>query len=82
MLAVRDANRHFNLKIPEEAGYTTLAGFLLSEAGRLLLPGETVDYDGARFTVERVEHRRIRRIRFVPAPTEDDGTNSAQTSSH
>ncbi|MBA2502885.1 MAG: HlyC/CorC family transporter [Pyrinomonadaceae bacterium] len=82
MLAVRDANRHFNLKIPEEAGYTTLAGFLLSEAGRLLLPGETVDYDGARFTVERMEHRRIRRIRFVPAPTEDDGTNSAQTSSH
>jgi CBS domain-containing protein len=30
MLAVRDANRRFNLKLPEEAGYTTMAGFLLA----------------------------------------------------
>ena len=67
MLAVRDANRHFNLKIPEEAGYTTLAGFMLAKAGRLLLPGEAVEHEGARFTVERVERRRIRRIRFTPA---------------
>ncbi|MDQ3254702.1 MAG: hemolysin family protein, partial [Acidobacteriota bacterium] len=31
MLAVRDANRRFNLKLPEEDGYTTLAGFLLAK---------------------------------------------------
>ncbi|MBD0372572.1 MAG: HlyC/CorC family transporter, partial [Pyrinomonadaceae bacterium] len=62
MLAVRDANRRFNLKLPEEAGYTTLAGFMLAQAGRLLRPGEVIEYDGARFTVERVERRRIRRI--------------------
>jgi CBS domain containing-hemolysin-like protein len=67
MLAVRDANRRFNLHLPEEAGYTTLAGFMLAQAGRLLRPGEVVEYEGARFTVERVERRRIRRIRFVPA---------------
>lgn len=66
MLAVRDANRQFNLRLPEEAGYTTLAGFLLAKAGRLLRQGETVEHDGARFTVERVDRRRIRRIRFTP----------------
>ncbi len=66
MLAVRDANRRFNLRLPEDAGYTTLAGFMLAQAGRLLLPGEVVEYEGARFTVERVDHRRIRRIRYVP----------------
>ncbi|MEJ7712119.1 MAG: hemolysin family protein [Pyrinomonadaceae bacterium] len=66
MLAVRDANRHLNLKLPEEAGYTTLAGFLLAKAGRLLKPGESIEHDGARFTVERVDRRRIRRIRFTP----------------
>ncbi|MBA2340571.1 MAG: HlyC/CorC family transporter, partial [Pyrinomonadaceae bacterium] len=80
MLAVRDANRHLDLKIPEEAGYTTLAGFMLSQAGRLLLHGEAVDYDGARFTVERMDHRRIRRIRFTPAPKEN-GSSTAQSSS-
>ncbi|HYY59232.1 MAG TPA: hemolysin family protein [Pyrinomonadaceae bacterium] len=66
MLAVRDANRRFNLRLPEEGGYTTLAGFLLSKAGRLLRQGESVEHDGARFTVERVDRRRIRRIRFTP----------------
>ena len=69
MLAVRDANRRFNLRLPEEAGYTTMAGFLLAKAGRLLLPGEEVEHDGARFLVEQVEGRRIRRIRYTPPPT-------------
>jgi CBS domain containing-hemolysin-like protein len=68
MLAVRDANRKFKLKLPEDAGYTTLAGFLLARAGRILKPGETVEHDGASFTVERVDRHRIRRVRFTPAP--------------
>lgn len=66
MLAVRDANRHFDLRLPEEGSYTTLAGFLLAQAGRLLHVGESIEYDGTRFTIERVEHRRIRRIRYTP----------------
>ena len=70
MLAVRDANRRFNLKLPEEAGYTTLAGFLLAKAGRLLRPGESVGHEGAEFIVDVVDRRRIRRIRFRPAVTE------------
>jgi CBS domain containing-hemolysin-like protein len=72
MLAVRDANRRFQLRLPEEAGYTTLAGFLLARAGRLLLPGETVEHDAATFVVEQVEGRRIRRIRYTPAPQPAD----------
>ncbi|MGI8566962.1 MAG: hemolysin family protein [Pyrinomonadaceae bacterium] len=71
MLAVRDANRRFNLKLPEEAGYTTLAGFLLAKAGRLLRPGESVGHEGAEFTVDVVDRRRIRRIRFKPAATSE-----------
>ena len=71
MLAVRDANQHLGLKLPEEDGYTTLAGFLLAKTGRLLQPGDTVEHEGALFKVERVEQRRIRRIRFTPPPTED-----------
>jgi CBS domain containing-hemolysin-like protein len=72
MLAVRDANRRFNLRLPEDAGYTTLAGFMLAQAGRLLRPDEVVEYEGARFTVERVERRRIRRIRFVPTAESEE----------
>jgi CBS domain containing-hemolysin-like protein len=68
MLAVRDANRRFGLKLPEEAGYTTMAGFLLAVAGRILGPGEEVEHEGGRFLVEQVEGRRIRRIRYTPPP--------------
>jgi CBS domain containing-hemolysin-like protein len=70
MLAVRDVNRRFHLRLPEEAGYTTLAGFLLARAGRLLLPGEAVGHEGGTFVVEHVEGRRIRRVRYTPPPGE------------
>ncbi|HEV3470623.1 MAG TPA: hemolysin family protein [Pyrinomonadaceae bacterium] len=66
MLAVRDANRRFGLRLPEEAGYTTLAGFLMAKAGRLLKAGDRVEHDGALFQVERVERRRVRRVRLTP----------------
>ncbi|HVF57025.1 MAG TPA: hemolysin family protein [Pyrinomonadaceae bacterium] len=79
MLAVRDANRHFNLKLPEEAGYTTMAGFLLAKAGRLLRPGEVIEHEGAEFLVEHVDRRRIRRIRYTPPPTtETDAPGEAE----
>ncbi len=68
MLTVRDANRQLKLQLPEDAGYVTLAGFLLAQAGRLLQVGEIVEYEGLRFQVERVEKRRISRVRFQPLP--------------
>jgi CBS domain containing-hemolysin-like protein len=55
----------------------TVAGFLLSEAGRLLREGESVEYKELRFTVERVERNRLKRIRleFVE---EKNGQNAVQ----
>jgi putative hemolysin len=63
-LPVRDLNRRLNLSLPESDGYTTLAGFLMSEAGHVLKPGETVEYEGSTFRVERVDRRRIVRVRL------------------
>ena len=77
MLAVRDANRRLGLHLPEDAGYTTLAGFVLAQAGRLLRPGESVEYEGYRFTVERVERRRIRRVRVMRIAAEEDSQDEA-----
>jgi CBS domain containing-hemolysin-like protein len=65
LLAVRDVNRRLGLRLPEHSGYTTLAGFLMAQTGRVSREGESVDYDGARFTIERVEGRRIRRVRMT-----------------
>jgi CBS domain containing-hemolysin-like protein len=68
MLAVRDVNRRFRLDLPEDGRFTTLAGFLLDRAGRLLKPGDALEHEGARFRIERVERRRVRWVRFLPAP--------------
>jgi CBS domain containing-hemolysin-like protein len=65
MLAVRDANRQLKLKLPEDDGYTTLGGFLMAQTGRLLEAGEAVEYEGLIFRVERVDKRRIRRVRLT-----------------
>ena len=63
-LSVRDANRKFNLNLPESDDYTTVAGFLIARAGRLLTPGDAIEHNGARFTVERVTRRRITHVRM------------------
>lgn len=67
MLPVRDANKRFGLGLTEDEGYTTIAGYLLAKAGRLLRPGDQIEHTAGVFSVERVEKRRISRVRFRPA---------------
>ena len=63
-LAVRDLNRRLKLSVPESEAYTTIGGFLMTEAGQVLKPGEVISYDGLSFHVERVEKRRVMRVRL------------------
>jgi CBS domain containing-hemolysin-like protein len=66
-LAVRDLNRRLNLNVPVSESYTTVAGFLMSEAGELLDEGETVAFNGHNFVIEKVDKRRIVRVRMEKA---------------
>jgi CBS domain containing-hemolysin-like protein len=66
MLSVRDANQYLKLDIPEDDGYTTIAGYLMDRAGRMLERGDTVDHEHGVFEIERVERRRIIRVRLIP----------------
>src|SRR5918997_5006321 len=45
-LAVKDLNRRLKLTLPESEAYTTVAGFLMTEAGHILEPGEVVKHNG------------------------------------
>lgn len=69
MLAVRDANRKLGLHLPEDAAYTTIAGFLQAHTDRVLEAGEIVTSDEGAFRIERIERHRIQRVRFTPAHT-------------
>jgi CBS domain containing-hemolysin-like protein len=64
MLAVRAANQQLGTSLPEHDGYTTIAGFLMSKAGRMLNVGDEIVHPSGTFRVERVEGKRIIRIRF------------------
>jgi CBS domain containing-hemolysin-like protein len=77
MLAVRDANQHLGLKLPEDDSYTTIAGFLLAKSGRLLEAGERVEDDAGVFQIERVDKRRITQVRFVPAAVKENQPSKA-----
>ncbi|MFC6354855.1 hemolysin family protein [Luethyella okanaganae] len=59
--------------VPEVGPYETVAGFVMSELGRLPIVGDTVLIDGGELRVERLDGRRIDRIRFTPEPEEENG---------
>jgi len=52
----------------------------MAQAGRLLSAGESIDYNGSRFTVERLERRRIRRVRLALMPAERNESTVAALS--
>jgi CBS domain containing-hemolysin-like protein len=70
-LAVRDLNRRLDMNLPVSEGYTTIAGFLMSEAGQVLTEGQTVPFNGHIFKVEKVDKRRIKQVRMEPAAEEE-----------
>jgi len=63
-LAVRDLNRRLKTVLPESETYTTIGGFLMTAAGHVLQPGEIIEHDSLRFRVEKVERRRLLRVRL------------------
>lgn len=63
-LAVRDLNKRLDINLPVSEGYTTIAGFLMSESGEILSPGDAVPFNGHVFRIEKVEKRRILKVRM------------------
>lgn len=60
---IRDFEMLYGIEIPTDAGFETLAGFLLYRLGHIPSPGESVDYDGRRFTVAGVDRNRITKVK-------------------
>jgi CBS domain containing-hemolysin-like protein len=79
-LAVRDLNRRLKLSLPESEKYTTIAGFLMTEAGHVLKPGDKINYNGILFEVDRVERRRVISVKLeLPAGPKRSETDSSES---
>ena len=81
-LAVRDLNRRLKLSVPESEAYTTVGGFLMTQAGHVLKPGEVVQHDGLVFRVERVEKRRVRRVKLEIVQTDGEEVANEPNRAH
>jgi putative hemolysin len=65
---IRDLETGHGVAIPAEAGFETLAGFLLFKLGAIPHAGESVIHDGRRYTVLEMERMRIARVRIERCP--------------
>ncbi|MDR7234342.1 MULTISPECIES: hemolysin family protein [Agrococcus] len=55
--------------VPPDGPYETIGGFIMAELGSLPAVGDTVDVEGGSLRVERVDGRRVDRVRFTARPT-------------
>jgi putative hemolysin len=71
-MRVRDLDAEYGIELPGDAGFETLAGFLLYRLGAIPKKGDNVEHDGHRFTVLNMDRNRIARVRIekVAAPAE------------
>jgi CBS domain containing-hemolysin-like protein len=75
-LAVRDLNKRLNLDLQVSEAYTTIAGFLMSESGKILNETDEVLSNGNVFRVEKVDKRRILKVRLNKLSDADSAESS------
>ncbi len=63
--SIRDLASQYGVELPGDAGFETLAGFLLFRLGYIPAPGDSVTHDGHTFSVQQMDHNRIARVKIV-----------------
>jgi CBS domain containing-hemolysin-like protein len=58
------------IKVPDDGAYETVGGFIMSALGRIPLRGDEVQVTNGTLRVERMDGRRVDRVRFTPDETE------------
>src|SRR5436190_2489752 len=62
-VGLRDLESQYDLLLPRDAGFETLAGFMLSKLQKIPAVGDTCYYGGRRFTVEEMDGHRISKVK-------------------
>jgi CBS domain containing-hemolysin-like protein len=61
---IRDLETQHGLLLPRDAGFETLAGFVLARLQRIPSLGDSFEFEGHRYTVEEMEGHRIARVKI------------------
>ncbi|HEX7095963.1 MAG TPA: hemolysin family protein [Acidimicrobiales bacterium] len=66
-MPISELNDLLDADLPDD-DWDTVGGLIFSKLGHVPTVGETVDVDGFEFVVERLQGRRITRVRIAPRP--------------
>ena len=69
--SIRDLASIHGIELPANGGFETLAGYMLFKLGHIPQAGESVEFDGRRFTVTNMERNRIATVRIDAIPAAD-----------
>jgi putative hemolysin len=72
---IRDLESQYEMKLPQDEGFETLAGFVLSRLQKMPAGGESFEYEGRRFVVEKMDGHRIASVRIEPVPVPAASSN-------
>lgn len=73
---IRDLEAQYNLLLPHDAGFETLAGFVLARLQRIPALHDSFEYGGNRYTVEDVEGHRIAKVKIEKMEAKSGKTDS------
>jgi len=83
-LSLRDLADDYDVILPRDAGYATLAGFVLARLGLIPQGGEVFEFEGRRYTVTEMDGRRVAKVKVekvpeVTAPANSPGATAKQS---
>jgi putative hemolysin len=61
---IRDLETQYQLTLPKDAGFETLAGFILARMQKIPRVGDAFEYENRRFTVTEMEGHRIAKVKI------------------
>jgi len=69
---IRELETRHGIELPGEAGFETLAGFLLYQFGHIPMVNESIVYSGRRFTIAEMDRNRIAWVVVEKVEPEDE----------
>lgn len=79
-ISIREVNKRLKMGLPESSHYSTLAGFLLAQAGRLLRKNDEVLFPPWKFIVLDTEGRRLVKVRMERTPADPKNSSTLTAS--
>ena len=71
-LNIRDLELEYQILLPRDEGFETLAGFVLAQVQRIPHTGDSFEYEGRRYTVTAMDGLRVDRVRIESLQTQTE----------